>query len=80
MLDQACGHRSNHGCWITEQIGWKSNGNLIFYEFIKCYQEKTRDGASAGTDHITIIQTYYDPDARACGLPGHTGNVHQFIY
>lgn len=64
----------------TVRYGWKSNGNLIFYEFNSCYQYKTRDRAQAGSNHITIIGTYYDGDAKACNLPGHTGNVHQLIY
>jgi len=72
--------RTNYACSFTNRMGWKSNGSLIFYEYNSCYQYKTRDRANAGQDHITIIRTYYDPDARACGLSGHTGNVHQLIY
>lgn len=62
----------------TVRTGWKSNGSLIFYEFNSCYQYKTRDRANGGLNHVSIIQDYYNTDATACGLPGHTNNVHTY--
>jgi hypothetical protein len=60
----------------THPYGWTSNNNYIFYEFNSCYQYKTRDRANAGLLHTSIIFQYYNEDAQACGLPGHTGNAH----
>lgn len=63
----------------THPYGWKSNNNLIFYEFNSCYQNKTKERADAGQTHTQMIQDHYNSDAQACGLPGHTNNSHVSI-
>lgn len=70
---------TNSAVDTTHPYGLKSSGNLIYYEFNLCYQQKTRDRANAGYLYDTILQNFYYPDSTACGLPGHTGNLISVI-